>query len=353
MSGWMARAAAGGLAAALMLVPHPAAADMVVIPAAKDNTLYESATGALSNGSGQNFFVGRTSTTTNVARRAVIAFDIAGNVPAGATIDSVSLTLNLDEAPLSPASTSIGLHRLLADWGEGASDPPFQEGGGAASTTGDATWIHTFFDSVLWASAGGDFVATASAARTVAGVGFYSWGPTATLRADVQDWLDNTATNYGWLLLGDEATLTTARGFESLQSLTTANRPALTVEYTRAAATGAGRVPDGDLVPGTPLMVEHAAGGEIRLSWGASCLASDNDYAIYEGNAPFFYSHTMKICSTGGATNATLMPAPGITYYLVVPRNGPREGSYGLDAAGTERPPGVPACIAQEIAACQ
>ena len=33
---------------------------MVTLQAAKDNTLYESETGALSNGSGQNFFTGKT-----------------------------------------------------------------------------------------------------------------------------------------------------------------------------------------------------------------------------------------------------------------------------------------------------
>ena len=136
MSGWIVRTAVGVLAAPLMLVPFPAAADVVVIPAAKDNTLYESAAGALSNGSGQNFFVGRTSITTNAIRRAVIAFDIAASVPAGAVIDSVALTLRLNQTPFMPANTPIELHRLLADWGEGASDPPFQEGGGAAATPG-------------------------------------------------------------------------------------------------------------------------------------------------------------------------------------------------------------------------
>ncbi len=120
----------------------------------------------------------------------------------------------------------------------------------------------------------------------------------------------------------------------------------------RAAVVPAGRVPDGAQVPGTPLTVEQATGGQIRLTWGDSCLLTDNDFEIYEGTLGAFYSHTMKFCTTAGATTSTFLPGPGSTYYVVVPRNGPREGSYGINSNAVERPPGVPACLAQEIAVC-
>ena len=324
--------------------------DSVTIGPSKDNTLYRE-TGSFSNGAGQNFFAGHTGVLTNSVRRAVIAFDIAASVPAGSTIDSVALTLHLSRAPLGAGSTPIALHRLLADWGEGTSDPLFGEGGGAPATTGDATWLHRFFNTIFWTRPGGDFSPTASAARTVIGVAFYTWGPTAQMRGDVQDWLDNPSSDFGWLLMGDEVTLQSARGFDSRQSLTPANRPVLTVTFT-PSATAAGRVPDGAQVPGTPLMVKRAPGGEIGLTWSQSCLPTDNDFEIYEGTLGVFYSHTMKFCTTGGASTSTFLPAAGSTYYLVVPRNGPREGSYGTDGSGQERPSGVPACLAQEIAVC-
>lgn len=120
----------------------------------------------------------------------------------------------------------------------------------------------------------------------------------------------------------------------------------------RAAVVPAGRVPDGAQVPGTPLTVEQATGGQLRLTWGDSCLPTDNDFEIYEGTLGAFYSHTMKFCTTSGATTSTFLPGPGSTYYVVVPRNGPREGSYGINSNAVERPPGVPACLAQEIAVC-
>ena len=90
----------------------------------------------------------------------------------------------------------------------------------------------------------------------------------------------------------------------------------------------------------------------ITLSWGGSCLASDTNFEVYEGTIGSFYSHTMVDCNTG-LPPLTLLPSPGNTYYVIVPRSGSREGSYGTDSSGTtERPQGVPACLPREIAAC-
>jgi hypothetical protein len=64
-----------------------------VISPSKDNTLYEDDFGSLSNGKGQHIFTGET--LLYGARRAVVAFDVAGNVPFGATIVSATLDLHL------------------------------------------------------------------------------------------------------------------------------------------------------------------------------------------------------------------------------------------------------------------
>ena len=57
--------------------------------------------------------------------------------------------------------------RFLANWGEGTSNADANEGGGANSTTNDATWIHTFYPASLWTTAGGNFISTASATTLV------------------------------------------------------------------------------------------------------------------------------------------------------------------------------------------
>ena len=207
---------------------QPLVDSTITIGPSKDNTLYEQPDGSLSNGVGQHIFAGHNN--GGLARRGVIAFDIAGNVPAGAVINSVALTLNMSRTQ-SPGE-DIQLHRLLTDWGEGASDASANEGGGTAAATGDATWIHTRFDAAEWQTPGGDFSAAASATRQVSGVGQYVWGSTDQMVADVQAWVDDPSTSFGWLLMGNESETRTAKRFDSKETPEEANRPSLTIDFT-------------------------------------------------------------------------------------------------------------------------
>jgi len=112
------------LAAALCGIgPSLASATSININPSKDNTLYQfvSLDGDRSNGVGVHFFAGETAEAE--LRRGVLAFDIAGSIPAGSTIISVSLSMNMSRAASSTART-VELHKLLADWGEGTSVRP-------------------------------------------------------------------------------------------------------------------------------------------------------------------------------------------------------------------------------------
>lgn len=100
------------------------------------------------------------------------------------------------------------------------------------------------------------------------------------------------------------------------------------------------------------LTVAHAVGGSIQLAWPGSCAPGDTDYEVYEGSLMAFYSHQSRLCSTGGATSVALQPGGGNQYYLVVPANAVREGSYGLASDGGLRPAGSQACRPQELRAC-
>ena len=202
-----------------------ASAAIIVINPSKDNTLYEydPAEGDHSNGAGFHFFAGENG--MGELRRGVLAFDVAGIIPAGSTITAVSLTMNMSMTPAG--ALTVELHKLLADWGEGTSHAAMGEGDGAPATPNDATWRHRFFDSVFWTTQGGDFLATVSASQSVAGVGQYTWS-SAQMVADVQSWLDNPASNFGWLVLGDESTIATAKRFDSRES---ASPPMLTIEF--------------------------------------------------------------------------------------------------------------------------
>ena len=81
------------LAVGVAPVAHAGVGTTVVLSASKDNTLYESATGALSNGSGDSFFAGTTG--TDLIRRGLLAFDIASAIPAGSVITNVELILQM------------------------------------------------------------------------------------------------------------------------------------------------------------------------------------------------------------------------------------------------------------------
>jgi hypothetical protein len=203
-----------------------ASAAIIVINPSKDNTLYEydPAEGDHSNGAGFHFFAGENG--MGELRRGVLAFDIAATIPAGSTITAVSLTMNMSMTPAG--ALIVELHKVLADWGEGTSHAPMGEGDGASATPNDATWRHRFFDSVFWTTQGGDFSATVSASQSVGGVGQYKWS-SAQMVADAQSWLDNAASNFGWLVLGDETAIATAKRFDTRES---ASPPMLTIQFT-------------------------------------------------------------------------------------------------------------------------
>ncbi len=208
----------------------PVQADTVTLTPSKDNTLIEVTRGGQwSNALGNGIYSGRIGPMGGgTRRRAVLAFDLVGAVPAEAEVTSVTLTLNL--VSTVSGDQTLSLHALLADWGEGTSN----DGGGqgAPATPGDATWMHTFYDTDLWSNLGGDYSAVISASQVVGintGV-FYTWGPTPQMLADVEDWLADPATNFGWLLLGNESQLQTVKKFASKDHSLDEWRPRLNIE---------------------------------------------------------------------------------------------------------------------------
>jgi hypothetical protein len=217
----------------IVIVTAAARGEVVTVGASADNTLYEDPAGAISNGAGAHLFAGMTG--AGLRRRGLIAFDVAGTVPAGASIDGVTLTLHASQGSLG--SPVVGLHRALASWGEGASDAPDMEGQGAPAAPGDATWIHRMFDTTMWTTPGGDFDALASATIAVDGPGFWTWTSRGMVD-DVQAWLDAPAADFGWLLRGDESMPVTSRRFDSRENGEASFRPALEITYTPLPAPG-------------------------------------------------------------------------------------------------------------------
>jgi hypothetical protein len=219
----------------LPLIPMLSTADEVLIVAGADNTLYEDSLGSVSNGSGAIMVAGRTNGEVDSIRRAVLFFDVAGNIPHGAVVESVALSLYLNKG--NGAVREMRLHRLLTDWGEGASTV---DGGGqgAPAEPGDATWLNTFYPDSFWGPDGGRYVGRVSASQLVgtAGgkndlAGSYTWLSTDRLVDDVRRWVKKPSKNYGWILVGDESVKQTAKQFASRDSVSPDLRPMLEVTY--------------------------------------------------------------------------------------------------------------------------
>jgi hypothetical protein len=236
-----------------MLTPLSiAAAAQVSLQATRDNSMYAEAPGN-SNGRGDHFITGKTGGNTGL-RRALVAFDLAA-IPANSRIDRVALelrfqgTTNMENDP-----RLVSLHRVLSNWGEGTSDSgpggSSGAGNGAVATTNDTTWRHRFFNTETWSSydpavagsGGGDFASQSSGDATVGIVPdvLVTWealrlnnAPAVGMIADVEHWLSNPSSNFGWLLkLADESPLRTARRFYSKDAANAAFHPRLVVDYT-------------------------------------------------------------------------------------------------------------------------
>jgi hypothetical protein len=217
------------LALAIWFLCHPAdlRAETVTLGAALDATLIEDPRGELANGAGPALFVGRTSQSMGSLRRALLFFDVASAIPRGVEIESVELVLVL--TPSHDPIASVSVHRVLSPWSEG---PSASSGGsGVQALADDATWLHARYPSEFWALPGGDYAPGASGVTAVGEPGAYSWSTTPAQVADVQAWLDDPASNHGWLLIGDESAPSTSKRFASREDPTTGLQPQLRIVY--------------------------------------------------------------------------------------------------------------------------
>lgn len=218
------------LAGALVALAGAARADVLSLTAVRDTTLWNDVAGSVANGSGPVMIVGRSGGSSSAPiRRGLVRFDIAALVPAGSVVNSVQLVLANTSGNTGPRNVRV--HRVLADWGEGASST--SSGQGAPAQSGDATWLHRFYPSSSWSTPGGDFAASASTVLSVDQLGIHTWPSTTAAVADVQGWLDTPGSNFGWLLKLDVETVSqTTKVFGTRESADPAEWPTLVIDFT-------------------------------------------------------------------------------------------------------------------------
>jgi hypothetical protein len=182
------------LAATGLVATMSANAAQATLYPVKDATLIGDES-ALANGKGP-IFIGKIAGGS--ARRSLMQFDLAG-IPVGSTIRSVQLRVWVFTAASNSSFDDIAsLYRLTTSWGEGQS---FASGGnGGRALVNDSTWVHRFYPNQFWSSAGGDFVAQPSSSTLINTLGEFTFPSTPALVADVQQWVNSPASNFGWVM---------------------------------------------------------------------------------------------------------------------------------------------------------
>ncbi|MDY0748680.1 DNRLRE domain-containing protein [Paucibacter sp. R3-3] len=264
-----------------LLCAHVHAAVITLTPS-KDATIYgASMNQGLPNSSGQDLFNHSNGAGPGIfaggngqlaPHRALIEFDIASALPAGAVITSAQLTMHIGIVAGSGGAPGLGdqtprtmdLFRLTRDWGEGTTGANATTVGGTGqgfpANVGDATWLQSAYQQVSWTTPGGDHVADVSSSLAVGSVfgSAQTWSSTALMVSDVQGWLDNPSSNDGWILINrDENLKQTHRAFYSSEWPDAAMRPQLQITYELAP------VPE----PGSTALL---LAGLALLGWRAS-----------------------------------------------------------------------------------
>jgi hypothetical protein len=94
------------------------------------------------------------------------------------------------------------------------------------------------------------------------------------------------------------------------------------------------------------LRADPGADRSIVLSWGRSCSAREDDYAVYEGSLDSLRSgqwdHGAVTCAAGIDRSHSFPPASGARYFLVAPLADGKQGSSGRSSSGPRPDPSAP-----------
>ncbi|HVC93509.1 MAG TPA: DNRLRE domain-containing protein, partial [Pirellulales bacterium] len=206
---------------------------VVSLTPVKDNSLIEYQSPQYSGGASPTLFVGIEHFSLT-RMRGLVDFNVAGSIPAGSTINSVTLTVTIELTNSTTTVTpTVELHDVLSNWGQGTGVPTYFMPPFAPTTTNDATWTNTFYPNQNWNTPGGDFSSTVSGTAVFGADGTTStFNSTSQMAADVQSWLNNPSANFGWLMKGDE----TQNSGKMIGSMHSSNPPTLTIDYTAPVA---------------------------------------------------------------------------------------------------------------------
>jgi hypothetical protein len=233
-------------------------------------------------------------------RRALLRFDLS-QIPAGAVVSSATLKITVVMVPLTPNNSTFDIRRILQLWTEGGVSWNSRLGVGTPWQVPGATGSS---DSVSTPSS---FVAVGSANSTE-----YTFSSMAGLVADVQGWINNPSSNFGWLLISeDEITPQTARRFGARED--PANPPVLTINYSMPSLGVTIQPPSQDVLEGSSVTFTANATGTppFAYQWffNANALTGETNITLVLNNVQTNQSGNYTVTVSNQSGTATSAPA--------------------------------------------
>jgi Immunoglobulin domain/Bacterial Ig domain len=233
-------------------------------------------------------------------RRALLRFDLS-QIPAGAVVSSATLKITVVMVPMTPNNSTFDIRRVLQLWTEGGVSWNSRLGAGTPwqvpGATGSADAIST----------PSSFVAVGSANFTE-----YTFSSMAGLVADVQGWINNPSSNFGWLLISeDEVTPQTARRFGARED--PVHPPVLTVNYSLPSLGVTIQPPSQDVLEGSSVTFTANATGTPPFSYqwffNANPVAGETNSTLVLNNVQTNQSGNYSVTVSNQTGTATSAPA--------------------------------------------
>ncbi|MBI5364238.1 MAG: DNRLRE domain-containing protein [Planctomycetes bacterium] len=265
---------------ALYALALPASAQLttVAISASQDATIYWQAPGT-ADGGGQ-WLHSRFDDLADVETHDfLLRFDVASQIPAGASVQSARIELVCVEV-FSTAAFPLVAQRVTQPWTEGSSDAAGNEWTGVAAQAGDVTASHASFPATPWTPPIVTPGVVTGAAIQPPGVWILPSTPNAIAAA--QAWLDQPAANFGLYLSTQETVRFASRENGALPG------PRLVVEY----------LPPCGQVQNECVATPNSTGHGATLGWSGSTSLAQNAFTVtLAGGVPnsigFFFFGTL------------------------------------------------------------
>jgi hypothetical protein len=173
--------------------------------------------------------------------------------------------------------------------------------------------VYQIFDTQEWETSCGDFSAGASASIPVGDISHFTWKSTPEMVANVQAWLDDPSSIFGWLFMDDESFFQMTKRFDHKDRRSEATRPALMIAWNSQGKTDLGNSMGTTPSPTTTLKPTATATASASLTLEATIASSVlPDLTVSTGITVIWTNKDGAPHTTTSRTNEVVMVRDGI-----------------------------------------